>query len=93
MKITKSQLKQIIKEEIEATLDEKFRMAPEQIQKCQKLAGIIATATANSDTRGVTNQAELGAMANLEASAREARQEYKKFNCAGVLKNVNEDLY
>ena len=93
MKITKSQLKQIIKEEIEATLDEKLRMAPEQIQKCQKLAGIISNAAANSDTRGVTNQAELGFMADLEASARVAREEYKKFDCAGVLRYVNEDLY
>ena len=92
MKITKSQLKQIIKEEIEATLDEKFRMAPEQIQKCQKLAGTIRSASA-LDSRGVTNQAELGAMAGLEAAAREAREEYEKMQCDGVLRNVNEDLY
>ena len=93
MKITKSQLKQIIKEEIEATLDEKFQMPPAQIQKCQKLAGIIGSAAANSDTRGITNQAELGAAAKLEAAAREAREEYDKMRCDGVLRNVNEDLY
>ena len=93
MKITKSQLKQIIKEEIEATLDEKFRMAPEQIEKCQKLASVIERAAANSDTRGTTNQAELGAMAQLEAAAREAREEYDKMRCDGVLRNVKKDLY
>ena len=96
MKVTKAQLKQIIKEEIEATLDEKFRMAPEQIQKCQKLSDIIARGAIAQDYGGDPRHmspGNLGAQAAFTGPAEQAKEEYKKFDCDGVLRNVNEDLY
>jgi hypothetical protein len=103
MKITKSQLRDIIKEEIDGTLDEKFRMPPELVKKCQKLASDIKmnagisqdleTDTAVAGIGGRYNSAELGYAMMYRNFMQEAQKVYKQMECDGVLRNVNEDLY
>ncbi len=99
MKITKSQLKQIIKEEIEATLDEKFQMPPQLIKKCEELSMDIAAGTIaqqyGDDPRSAS-PTQLAMQGEPIAKGERAREEYVKLQCAGVYKqirNVNEDLY
>jgi hypothetical protein len=103
MKITKSQLRDIIKEEIDGTLDEKFRMPPELVKKCQKLAsdikmnaGISQDLEADTAVAGIGgryNSAELGYAMMYRNFMQEAQKVYKQMKCDGVLRNVNEDLY
>jgi hypothetical protein len=107
MKITKSQLRDIIKEEIDGTLDEKFRMPPELVKKCQKLAsdikmnaGILQNLepdleanTAVAGIGGKYNSAEFGYAMIYRNFMQEAQKVYKQMKCDGVLRNVNEDLY
>ena len=92
MKVTKAQLKQIIKEELEAVLGEKFQMPdqakeftrgmgnkPDKIRKCKKLSGEFH----GQDEFGASDRDQNKQA--LHGQQEIARDEYKKLGCDKIL--------
>ena len=92
MKVTKAQLKQIIKEELEAALEGKFQMPdqakeftrgmgnkPDKIRKCKKLSGEFhGQDEFGASSRDQNQQA-------LHGKQEIARLEYEKLGCDKIL--------
>lgn len=85
------QFEQIIREELEAVLNEKFKMPPELVKKCQKLASDIKMHSGISDDLydgslgGAYNQAEFGYAMMYRNFMEEAQKVYDQMECDNVL--------
>jgi hypothetical protein len=98
--IDEQQLEHFIREELEAVMNEKFKMPPELVKKCQKLASDIKMNAGISQDLydgslgGKYNSAEIGYAMMYRNFMEEAQKVYKQMECDNVLsRGVNEELY